>query len=89
MVGDPPPERSGGESAARGSNQGWTAVSYLIGGMVVWGGIGWAVDKWLLHTKGIAFAIGCVLGVAGGIYLTVRRLGDGWKGNGDRPPAGE
>ena len=33
------------------------AVSYLIGGMLVWGGIGWLVDHWL-GTKGIAMGIG-------------------------------
>jgi ATP synthase protein I len=75
MAGDASPEHSGDEPAISGSNQGWAAVSYLIGGLVVWGGIGWAVDKWLLHTNGVAFGIGCLLGVAGGIYLTVRRFG--------------
>ena len=51
-----------------------TAVSYLIGGIVVWGFVGWLVDRWL-HTGGIATALGAVLGAAGGIYLVVRRLG--------------
>ena len=55
-------------------DQGWTAVSYLIGGMLVWGFVGWLVDRWL-HTGGIATAIGVVLGAAGGVYLVVRRLG--------------
>jgi len=50
-----------------------SAVSYLIGGMAVWGFAGWLVDRWL-HTGGIATAIGCVLGMAGGIYLVVRKL---------------
>jgi F0F1-type ATP synthase assembly protein I len=42
--------------------------------MAVWGFIGWLVDRWL-HTGGIATGIGVVLGMAGGIYLVVRRLG--------------
>lgn len=50
------------------------ALSYLIAGMVVWGGVGWLVDQWL-GTKGIAFGIGVVLGGAAGVYLIVRRLG--------------
>jgi F0F1-type ATP synthase assembly protein I len=50
------------------------AVSYLIGGMVIWGGIGWLVDHHF-HTHGIAFGIGAVLGAAAGVYLVARRFG--------------
>jgi ATP synthase protein I len=60
----PPPDLNGG----------YVAISYLIGGMVVWGGIGWLVDRWL-GTGGIALAIGVVLGGAAGVYLIARRLG--------------
>ena len=62
---DPPPIDSSG---------GWTALSYLIGGMLVWGGIGWLVDQWL-GTRGIALGIGVVVGGAAGVYLIARRLG--------------
>ena len=55
-------------------NGGYVAISYLIGGMVVWGGIGWLVDRWL-GTEGIALGIGAVLGGAAGVYLIARRLG--------------
>jgi ATP synthase protein I len=75
MTGDPPPQRRRDENeASAGASQGWTAVSYLIGGILVWGFIGWLVDRWL-HTGGIAVGIGAVLGAAGGVYLIVRRLG--------------
>jgi ATP synthase protein I len=75
MTGDRSPHRPGDEDeAAAGANQGWTAVSYLIGGILVWGFAGWLVDQWK-HTGGIATAIGAVLGAAGGVYLIVRRLG--------------
>jgi F0F1-type ATP synthase assembly protein I len=74
MAGDLPPQRRRGENEAAGANQGWTAVSYLIGGILVWGFIGWLIDRWL-HTGGIATGIGAVLGAAGGVYLIVRRLG--------------
>jgi F0F1-type ATP synthase assembly protein I len=50
------------------------AVSYLVGGMLVWGGIGWLVDHWL-GTKGIAMGIGAVVGGAAGVYLIARRFG--------------
>jgi hypothetical protein len=42
--------------------------------MVVWGFVGWLVDRWL-GTNGIATGVGVVVGAAGGIFLVVRRLG--------------
>jgi F0F1-type ATP synthase assembly protein I len=75
MAGDPSPQRPRrDDEAAAGAGQGWTAVSYLIGGIVVWGFIGWLIDRWV-GTGGIATAIGAVVGAAGGVYLVVRRLG--------------
>jgi F0F1-type ATP synthase assembly protein I len=75
MAGDPSPQRRRDEDeAAAGASQGWAAVSYLIGGILVWGFIGWLVDRWL-NTGGIATAVGAVLGAAGGVYLIVRRMG--------------
>jgi F0F1-type ATP synthase assembly protein I len=75
MPGDHPPPRPRDEQeAAAGAGQGWSAVSYLIGGILVWGLIGALIDRWL-DTGGIATAIGAVVGAAGGVYLVVRRLG--------------
>ena len=75
MTGDHPPQRPrDDDEAVPGAHQGWTAVSYLIGGILVWGFVGWLIDRWW-HTGGIATAIGAVLGAAGGVYLIVRRLG--------------
>ncbi len=70
MAGDQSPNKRPEE----GVNVGWAAVSYLLSGMAFWGFVGWLVDRWL-HTGGISTAIGCVLGMAGGIYLVVRKLG--------------
>jgi F0F1-type ATP synthase assembly protein I len=83
MAGDRSPQRPrDDDEPASASDQGWTAVSYLIGGIAVWGLVGWLVDGWL-HTRGIATAIGIVFGAAGGVYLVVRRLGGtDRKGNG-------
>lgn len=73
----PAPGTSGRESVpaqyAAGSNQAWTALGYLIAGMLVWGLVGLMVDRWL-HLRGIATAIGVVVGVAGGVVLIVRKL---------------
>jgi ATP synthase protein I len=75
MAGDQPPRSTGSsDEQPSGAGEGWTALAYLIGGMAVWGFIGWLVDQWL-DTGGIATGIGAVLGMAGGVYLVVRRLG--------------
>ncbi|PRX24768.1 AtpZ/AtpI family protein [Actinoplanes italicus] len=77
MTGQKPPHDPRGDN---GQNQppdtgaGMTALSYLIAGILVWGGIGWLVD-YFVGTTGIFAGIGAVLGVAGGVYLIVRRLG--------------
>jgi F0F1-type ATP synthase assembly protein I len=63
----------GADRYASGSDQAWTALGYLIGGMVVWGVVGLLVDRWL-HLGGVATGIGIVLGAAGGIVLIVRKL---------------
>ncbi|MFC0626787.1 AtpZ/AtpI family protein [Kribbella deserti] len=37
---DPPPPPSN-------STDGWRVLSYLIGGLVLYAGIGWMLDRWL------------------------------------------
>lgn len=70
----PPPHPDGPGDPGSGAHQGWAAVSYLIGGIAVWGFLGWLIDQWL-DLGGIPIGIGAVLGAAGGIYLIARRLG--------------
>ena len=75
MAGQQPPSDPPEDDAQPpNSGSGYLAISYLVGGMVVWGGIGWLVDNWL-GTKGIAMGIGAVVGGAAGVYLIARRLG--------------
>jgi ATP synthase protein I len=76
MAGQQPPTdpHENDDPPIPNSNGGYVALSYLIGGMLVWGGIGWLVDRWL-GTSGIAMGIGAVVGGAAGIYLIARRLG--------------
>jgi ATP synthase protein I len=69
MAGDQPsqpPQPSGG-------NDGWTAVGYLISGILVWGGAGWLIDRWL-DLGGVATAVGTMIGAVAGIYLVMRRF---------------
>jgi len=73
MTGDQTPQPAGGSGTPE-AGEGWTALAYLIGGLSVWGFIGWLVDQWL-DTDGIATGIGVLLGGAGGVYLVIRRLG--------------
>jgi F0F1-type ATP synthase assembly protein I len=53
-----------------GENAGWTLFSYLIAGMIVYGGLGWLVARWTGHPMifPIGMLIGLGLGVAGVIY---------------------
>jgi ATP synthase protein I len=75
MAGDQSPQRSDRpDDPQSGAGQGWAAMSYLIGGIAVWGFIGWLVDRWL-DLGGVGTAIGALVGAAGGVYLILRRLG--------------
>lgn len=56
-----------------GAAEGWAALSTLIAGIVVWGGVGFFLD-WLLGTSFIA-VIGLLVGVTSSIYLVYVRAG--------------
>jgi ATP synthase protein I len=49
-------------------NAAWSIVSYLLSGMLVWGGVGWLLDAWT-HHDALFFPIGVVFGVAAALYL--------------------
>ena len=51
---------------------GWAVVSYLIGGMVLYGGIGWLVGRWT-HIDAL-FPIGILLGIGLSLALVVFRF---------------
>ena len=55
MSGDQKPQPAG-DSGVPEAGDGWTALAYLIGGLVVWGFAGWLVDRWL-DTGGLAIGI--------------------------------
>jgi ATP synthase protein I len=71
---NPPSGSRDDDDARAAASQGWTALGYLISGIVVWGFIGWLVGHWV-GTPAIDAGIGVVVGVAGAIYLIVRQLG--------------
>jgi ATP synthase protein I len=62
-----------GKGRAQGLETGWTITSYLIGGMIAYGGIGWligrAVHIWML------FPIGMLVGLAISLSYIIFRYG--------------
>jgi ATP synthase protein I len=51
---------------------GWTIVSYLIGGMIVYGGIGWLIGHWTGIP--VLFPVGMLAGLALALLLVVFRF---------------
>jgi ATP synthase protein I len=51
----------------------WSITSSLLAGMLVWGGVGWLVDRWLGFDR-LFLAIGVVGGLAAGLYLSVVKI---------------
>jgi hypothetical protein len=60
---DPPDVREG---------TGWAVVSYLIGGMLLYGGIGWLIGRWT-HIA-VLFPIGLLLGIGLSLALIIFRF---------------
>ena len=56
-----------------GMDQASRALSYLISGVLLWGGLGWLGDHFL-HTK-FLIPIGIVIGAGLGCYLIIVRFG--------------
>ena len=73
--GDPTqdqPRSQWGEQSA-GMNQGMRVLSYLIGGVVLYGLLGWVGDRYL-HTT-FLLPVGIIGGAALAIYVIIRRFG--------------
>jgi ATP synthase protein I len=51
---------------------GWQILSYLLGGMILYGGIGWLVGHWTGIT--ILFPLGMILGIGLSIALIIFRV---------------
>lgn len=71
MAGEP-----GGGGGRGDAGVAWTVLGLLIAGLVVWGGVGYLLDRWLgLHA--LFLPIGLLVGAAGAIWLILIRLGRG------------
>jgi ATP synthase protein I len=56
-----------------GDGAAWSIVSYLLSGLIFWGGAGWLLDHWL-GTK-IFLLVGLLLGAVASLYLVWLRYG--------------
>ena len=72
---------SGGDGAWAGMGIGWAVTSTLVGGILVWGSLGYLADRLLGLNSRILTAVGIVLGAGAAIYLVYLRFGKG-EGNG-------
>lgn len=61
------------DSRALGLNTGWTVISYLIGGMVAYGAIGWLIGR-AVHVS-LLFPLGMLTGLAISLGFVIYRFG--------------
>ncbi len=64
-----------------GMGVGWSVTSLMVGGIAVWGGLGYLADR-LIGTDGIFFAVGAILGSVCATYLVWLHYGRGEGGEG-------
>jgi F0F1-type ATP synthase assembly protein I len=60
---------------------GWGITGTMLSGIIVWGGVGWLLDRWL-ETR-FFILVGTLLGLTVAIYLVVVKYGAV-----EPPPAG-
>lgn len=65
------PTNPGGSPRPRESD-GWAIMSYMIAGMILYGGIGWLVGHWTGIS--VLFPVGMILGLAFSIILIIYRV---------------
>jgi ATP synthase protein I len=53
-------------------SDGWRILSYMLGGMILYGGIGWLVGK--LTGISVLFPVGMILGIGLSIVLIIFRV---------------
>jgi F0F1-type ATP synthase assembly protein I len=58
---------------AQGLDTGWAVVSYLVGGMIAYGGIGWLIGR-AVHVS-LLFPAGMLVGMAISIGYIIHRYG--------------
>jgi ATP synthase protein I len=71
MMADSSPQ-PGQEPGSPRESDGWRILSYMLGGMILYGGIGWVIG----HFTGISvlFPLGMILGIGLSIALIIFRF---------------
>jgi ATP synthase protein I len=64
-----PPEDDGRDFA----DAAWSVPSYLLSGMIIWGGAGWLLSRWT--GVDIFIPIGLIIGVGLAVYLVYIKFG--------------
>jgi ATP synthase protein I len=60
------------EPASPNETDGWRYFSYMIGGMVFYGGVGWLIGRWTGIP--ILFGLGMVLGIVLSVVMIIFRF---------------
>jgi F0F1-type ATP synthase assembly protein I len=68
-----PGQPDGGDESGD-SGIAWSIIGTLVAGVLVWGGVGWLVDRWL-GTDSVFLVIGLLVGFAASMYLVFVRYG--------------
>jgi len=68
------PMAGGNGDAWRGVGTAWALTGTLLSGILVWGGVGYLVDRWLGFEQ-LFLPIGMLIGVSASIYLVYVRYG--------------
>jgi fatty acid desaturase len=68
------PSQGGGRdpSQPRPPSEGWAILSYMIGGMALYGFVGWLAARWTGWP--VLFPIGMLVGLASAIALVIFRV---------------
>jgi ATP synthase protein I len=69
-----PMTRSDRSDSWSGFGIAWSITATLLSGILVWGGLGWLVDR-LVGTEKLFLPIGMVVGIGASIYLVYLRHG--------------
>jgi len=69
---DPEQEQEPVQPTPARESDGWQILSYMLGGMILYGGIGWLVSRWTGIT--VLFPIGMILGIGLSIALIIFRF---------------
>jgi ATP synthase protein I len=66
------PEGGRDPSEPRPPSEGWAILSYMIGGMVLYGFVGWLAARWTGWS--VLFPVGMLAGLASAIALIIFRV---------------